>query len=317
MSTLLLRRIGSTMSAGENTAKKMLAWTNEGKERINTLYNEILDEEDEDDEDAEAGSGVKELTAEEINCLELLVNVLRSNKDDDPKYGRVKRILSGGAGNEGAWKDKGCILFSQYFDSALYIVERLSSDFPDVPVGLYAGGDKSGVYKNGSFKKTGKDEIKRLVKTRELTVIVGTDAASEGLNLQALGTLINVVLPWNPTRLEQRKGRIQRIGQTADSIYIYNMRYKGSVEDKVHDKLSGRLQDIYGLLGQIPDVLKDVWVDIALQNEQDAELAINSLPDKNPFKIKYEESIPSMGDWEKCAVVIDKRDEWLELLKGW
>jgi superfamily II DNA/RNA helicase len=52
-----------------------------------------------------------------------------------------------------------------------------------------------------------------MVRAREIRILVGTDAASEGLNLQRLGTLINLDLPWNPTRLEQRKGRIQRIGQ--------------------------------------------------------------------------------------------------------
>jgi superfamily II DNA or RNA helicase len=316
MSTLLLKRIGSTMFAGENTAKKMLAWTAEGKDRLQSLYDEIADEDDDEPEESPQ-SEIKELTAEEIDCLGNLVNVLKSNTDTDPKYNRAKAILIAGVEGEGAWKDKGCILFTQYFDSAVYVAERLSKDLPDAPIGLYAGGDKSGIYKSGLFKKATKDEIKRLVKVRELMILVGTDAASEGLNLQALGTLINIDLPWNPTRLEQRKGRIQRIGQFADSIYIYNMRYKDSVEDKVHSKLSGRLQGIYNLFGQIPDVLEDVWVAIAQNDEIRANLAISKLPTKNPFVVKYESAIPDCGDWEKCAVVLDKQDELKELLKGW
>ena len=75
-------------------------------------------------------------------------------------------------------------------------------------------------------------------------LILGTDAASEGLNLQYLGTLINLDLPWNPSRLEQRKGRIQRIGQLRDTVDIYNMPYAGSVEDRVHQLLSDGLEDI-------------------------------------------------------------------------
>ena len=316
MSTLLLKRIGSTMFAGENTAKKMLTWTAEGKERLESIYEELSDENDDESEEA-VMSEIKELTTEEVDCLEQLVNVLKSNTDTDPKYTRVKAILMHGVDGEGAWKDKGCILFSQYYDSAIYVAERLSVEFTDLTVGLYAGGDKSGLYKGGLFKKVSKDELKRLVKNRELMILVGTDAASEGLNLQALGSLINIDLPWNPTRLEQRKGRIQRIGQLADSIYIYNMRYKDSVEDKVHSKLSGRLQGIYTLFGQIPDVLEDVWVAIAQKNEKQAELVINSLPQKNPFVWKYEETIPDCGDWEKCTVVLDKQDELRELLKAW
>ena len=69
------------------------------------------------------------------------------------------------------------------------------------------------------YKKAGGVKV-----NREIKLLVGTDAASEGLNLQTLSTLINLDLPWNPTRLEQRKGRIQRIGQISDKIHIYNMK---------------------------------------------------------------------------------------------
>ena len=83
---------------------------------------------------------------------------------------------------------------------------------------------------------------------------------SHKLNFQRLGTLINIDLPWNPTRLEQRKGRIQRIGQTRSEIWIANLRYRDSVEDKVHQVLADRLEAIHDLFGQIPDTLEDVWV---------------------------------------------------------
>lgn len=316
MSTLLLRRIGSTMAAGESTAKKILSWTDEGRDRLRSLYDELLDEDDEESDEAEY-SEIKDLRPEEIKCLELLISVLKSNTDTDPKYNHVKAILQSGIEGEGTWKDKGCILFTQYYDSAEYVAQRLSKDFPDLLVGLYAGGDKSGLYVGGNFKKESKDALKKLVKFRELKILIGTDAASEGLNLQTLGSLINIALPWNPTRLEQRKGRIQRIGQLADSIYIYNMRYKDSVEDKVHKKLSGRLKDIHSLFGQIPDVLEDVWIAVAQGDEARAELKINELPTRNPFIEKYETRIPNCGDWEKCAVVLDKEDELKELLRGW
>lgn len=316
MSTLLLKRIGSTMQAGENTAKKMLAWTAEGRATLNSLFEDEY-EEDEDTPDEENHKEIKDLTQEEISCLTKLVAVLKSNSDTDPKYIQARKVLLEGADGEGGWLEKGCILFSQYYDSAMYVASRLSVDLPQTPIGLYAGGEKSGIFSNGILRKETKDELKRLVKTRELKVLVGTDAASEGLNLQTLGTLINIDLPWNPTRLEQRKGRIQRIGQLADQIYIYNMRYKDSVEDKVHQKLSGRLKEIFSLFGQIPDVLEDVWIAIAQNDEAKAELAINKVPEKNPFIIKYEESIPDTGNWEKCALVLDKDEELKELLRGW
>lgn len=315
MSTLMLKRIGSTMLAGENTAKKMLSWTAEGKERLKDLYNDIFDEDDEDNE--EERSEIKELTKEEIECLEKLIKVLKYNKDTDPKYERVLSILQNGVRDEGPWKDKGCIIFSQYYDSVKYVANMLSSEIKDMKIGLYAGGDKSGIFEKGRFIKETKENIKKAVKNHEIKILVGTDAASEGLNLQTLSTLINLDLPWNPTRLEQRKGRIQRIGQISSKILIYNMRYKDSVEDKVHKKLSDRLRSIHDMFGQIPEVLEDVWIAMALNDEKRAEEAINKVPKKNPFEIKYEENIPKTEDWQACTFVLDKSEKLKELLKGW
>src|SRR5207253_2978990 len=99
--------------------------------------------------------------------------------------------------------------------------EALSKDhLPTEPIRLYAGGANSGVLLSGMFKACARDEIKAKVKLGEIRLVVGTDAASEGLNLQRLGTLINLDLPWNPTRLEQRKGRIQRIGQVREEVFV-------------------------------------------------------------------------------------------------
>ncbi len=315
MSTLILKRIGSTMLAGENTAKKMLAWTKEGKEKLKDIYEDVFDEDDEDSE--ENRSEIKDLTYQEVQCLEKLVRVLKNNKDTDPKYGRVLQILQNGVSNEGPWKDKGCIIFSQYFDSARYVAELLSKDLQEMKIALYAGGDKSGIFHQGSFRQETKENIKKAVKNHEIKVLVGTDAASEGLNLQTLSTLINLDLPWNPTRLEQRKGRIQRIGQVSSKILIYNMRYKDSVEDKVHQKLSERLKNIHEIFGQLPEVLEDVWIAMAQNDEKRALDAINQVPKKHPFELKYEQNIPKTEDWQSCAFVLDKQEKYKELLKGW
>jgi Helicase conserved C-terminal domain len=154
-----------------------------------------------------------------------------------------------------------------------------------------------------------------MVHRREVRLLLGTDAASEGLNLQRLGTLIDLDLPWNPTRLEQRKGRIQRIGQLRDQVLVYNMRYKGSVEDRVHQLLSDRLEGIFRLFGQLPDVLEDVWIDVALGQVEHAKMTIDAVPKQHPFEIKYHEMrrVP----WEPYAVVLDSAERKGHLLQGW
>lgn len=316
MSTLVLKRIGSTIIAGESTAKKMLAWTKEGKDILAKEFDTIFDEDDENI-DAET-TDIKNLTSAEVACLRDLVQLLSMNHDKDPKYIRTLEILKNGMGGvDKPWMERGCIIFSQYYDSAYFIAEQLSHDIPEKTIGLYAGGDKSGYFVNGNFIKETKDNLKAKVKAREIKILIGTDAASEGLNLQTLSTLINLDLPWNPTRLEQRKGRIQRIGQESNSIKIFNMRYKDSVEDKVHKVLSSRLNDIYDMFGQIPDTLEDVWIDVAQNNIDAAKDRIDKIPKKNPFNLKYEERIPKTEDWATCSFVLDKSETRNQLLMGW
>lgn len=304
LKTLLLKRVGSTMIAGKNTAEKM-------------LYNWaglVSDEDDEDDDIIEESilhSEIKNITEEERQCLLRFVDTLNANKEKDPKYNLVKKLLI-----EDNWIERGCIIFSQFFDSAYWVAYNLSNDLPNEKIGIYAGGDKSGLIVGGVYEKHSKEEIKQMVKRRELRILIGTDAASEGLNLQTLGTLINIDLPWNPTRLEQRKGRIQRIGQVFDEVYIYNMRYKGSVEDRVHSLLSERLENIHGMFGQIPDVLQDVWIDVALNDIEEAQRKIDAVPKTHPFGLRYHMNVGKV-DWESCVKVLDNKEKRKYLMTGW
>ena len=315
MSTLILKRIGSTIIAGDNTAKRILAWTEAGKEILQEEFDMVFEEDDDFEEEI---SEVKNLTEAEIECLRELIKILSLNRDNDPKYNKVFEILTKGTTEERKpWKDSGCIIFSQYYDSAYFVADKLSIDLKDDYIGLYAGGDKSGYFLNGIFHKDSKDGIKARVKNHETKILVGTDAASEGLNLQTLSTLINLDLPWNPTRLEQRKGRIQRIGQVAETVKIFNMRYKGSVEDKVHKVLSERLKNIKDMFGQIPDTLEDVWIDIALNNIEQAEERIDRIPEQNPFTLKYETGISVSENWEASTLVLDHNEKMKKLLTGW
>jgi superfamily II DNA/RNA helicase len=87
-----------------------------------------------------------------------------------------------------------------------------------------------------------REALKRMVADHDIRIMVATDAACEGLNLQTLGTLINVDLPWNPTRLEQRIGRIKRFGQTRSVVDMLNLVHQGTVDEKVYERLSERMR---------------------------------------------------------------------------
>ncbi len=304
LKTLLLRRLGSTVRAGMITAQKILTQWVQADD----------DEETDDSEDADprqSMAGIGELTEAERRLLHEFINVLEANHDPDPKYEVVYRLLT-----RESWLERGCIIFSQYYDSVWWLAEQLTCDLPDMPIGIYAGGQRSGVILGGVFSRVQREDIKRMVQKREVRLLLGTDAASEGLNLQKLGSLINLDLPWNPTRLEQRKGRIQRIGQEYETVWIYNMRYKDSVEDRLHALLSQRLSSVHAMFGQIPDVLQDVWVAVAQRNEEQVKQTIDAIPAVHPFTARYHEDVEKVA-WETCANVLQATNIRSYLSKGW
>ena len=122
------------------------------------------------------------------------------------------------------------------------------------------------------------------------SILLSTEAAGEGRNLQFCRTMINFDIPWNPMRIEQRVGRIHRIGQTRD-VRIYNLSARGTVEDYLLEILDQKLNmfelvigEMDMILGQIEDerdfedLLVDAWV--GAQNAEDLREKFNQLGDK-------------------------------------
>ena len=293
--TMLLRRMGSTIAAGRLTVTRILdGW--QGR--------------DDDEEDEDRDGQLRTLTIEERRVLLRLIQAMEANLEQDPKLAAVTRLLL-----DDGWLERGCIVFSQYYDSVWWLATQLTPDLADERIGIYAGANRSGVMRNGMFARKRRDELRDAVRRGELRLLLGTDAAAEGLNLQRLGTLINLDLPWNPSRLEQRKGRIQRIGQVRSEVDVYNMRYAGSVENRVHELLSERLENISRLFGQLPDTLEDVWVRVALGQAEEAKRTIDAVPQQHPFELRYREV--RHVDWESCARVLDDDARKRNLSRGW
>ncbi|MFN0299633.1 MAG: helicase-related protein [Burkholderiales bacterium] len=316
--TLLLRRLGSSMETGRRTISKLL-----GEEP------DTPDDEDEDDAEEEApaqvgrppqgASDFKDFTDAERSSLERCLKLLREGGNNDPKLNALVGYLRGTyPGITRRWLDLGCILFSRYYDTVRWIGDEMvkRTEFADMDIGLYAGSNRSGFWREGKFQRCDRNVLKDRVRAGDLKLLLGTDAASEGLNLQRLGTLINIDLPWNPTRLEHRIGRIQRIGQARSEIWIAILRYRGSVEDRVHQVLADRLEAIHELFGQIPDTLEDMWVQVALNDEQAANQLIDrTTATRNPFDAKY--SKVEDADWETCASALNSVSMKKLLSRGW
>lgn len=210
-------------------------------------------------------------------------------------------------------------MFSQYYDTVFWIGSELAKVLPGESIGVYAGAGKSGIFRDTSFASIEREEIKKAVKQRRLRLIVATDAACEGLNLQTLGTLINVDLPWNPSRLEQRLGRIKRIGQARQTVDMLNLVYHDTQDEKVYRVLSRRMKDRYDIFGGLPDSIDDEWIENIekLEEMMDEYIHLRNQA-RDVFELRYKETIdPDKDRWELCSRVLGRRDVVERLSEPW
>jgi len=294
MKNLMEQRICSSIIAGINTANKLL----EGRT--------VSEETDELTLELEAKS------PEEIAVLQRLIDRLKNIKED-PKLEAVIHYL-----DKEQWLSLGVIIFSQYYDTAKWMADSLAAHYPSEVVGLYAGAGKSRLYQSGDSVNIEREALKRMVAEHELKIMVATDAACEGLNLQTLGTLINIDLPWNPTRLEQRIGRIKRFGQTREKVDMLNLVNEQTVDEKVYDRLSERMRDRYDLFGSLPDTIKDEWIDDIETLGEKMDEYIDAQKKANGFDLRYTETMtPSDQDWRDCSQVLSRQDFAKLMIAGW
>ncbi len=146
------------------------------------------------------------------------------------------------------------IVFTQYTDTLNHLRDRLITSYgPELAT--YTGEGGRWYAKSVGKERTTKQELVEAVRSAKVTVLLCTDAASEGLNLQAASKLINYDLPWNPMRVEQRIGRIDRIGQPAPVVEIVNYTIPGTVEEDVYRALAERIDLFDGLVGELQPIL--------------------------------------------------------------
>ena len=112
------------------------------------------------------------------------------------------------------------LVFTQFMDTLEYIRDALQSAYGS-QVGTYSG-HGARLFSEGTWTPVTKDRLTQALARGEISILLCTDAASEGLNLQTASTLVNYDLPWNPMRVEQRIGRIDRINQASRTLSIRN-----------------------------------------------------------------------------------------------
>ena len=151
------------------------------------------------------------------------------------------------------------LVFSRYTDTLLgfidYCEEHLLSD-GNIGYGMYSGGE-IWIRTGDSRVPSSKAGVVEGLNSNALRVLFCSDAASEGLNLQAAGSIINLDVPWNPARLEQRIGRIDRLGQRKAEVRVYNLWYPNSVEAEMYKRLLARKETLELAVGAFPSLVAD------------------------------------------------------------
>jgi SNF2 family DNA or RNA helicase len=197
----------------------------------------------------------KQLIEEEIEALEEFVADL-DRIETDPKIQQLYEDLDelDRSGHNRV------IVFTQYTDTMDFIRNSLVGLLGST-IATYSGrGGELYDTESESWITVGKERVKREFSRDEglVDILVCTDSASEGLNLQECGALINYDLPWNPMRVEQRIGRIDRIGQRFGEVRILNYSYEDTVETDIYDRLDDRIGLFENVVGEMQPILSGV-----------------------------------------------------------
>jgi superfamily II DNA/RNA helicase len=148
------------------------------------------------------------------------------------------------------------IIFTESTETAEYISKNIQDNL-----------HRRVILFNGSMSSTIKDEIRnnfdpnvdKELKADDYDVLVTTDVLAEGMNLHRSNVIINYDLPWNPTKVMQRVGRINRIGTKFDKLYIYNFFPTTNSEDLIHqeDNIVAKIEMFHNMLGEDSKYLTD------------------------------------------------------------
>jgi superfamily II DNA or RNA helicase len=222
-------------------------------EDMEKLEEELLDA-------ATAAQTVEELDAELLDLADL-TQLAKEVRDSgtDKKWTELRTILEDQAFNvdENGWPRK-LIIFTEHRDTLDYLTAKIRT--------LIGKPDAVRAIHGGVRRRERRQITEEFTKNRETQILVATDAAGEGLNLQAAHLMVNYDLPWNPNRIEQRFGRIHRIGQE-EVCRLWNIVASNTREGDVFTRLLIKIEEqrkAYG--GKVFDVLGEAFNDTPLRD---------------------------------------------------
>ena len=167
----------------------------------------------------------------------------------DSKYSTLKEIVEREKNNQ-------IIIFSFFRNTLYYLQSRLKSD--GYSVGLIIGG----------MDLDSRNSVIDDFRENRFQILLSSEVGSTGLDMQFCSRMVNYDLPWNPMVIEQRIGRIDRIGQQAEVINIFNFIYKDTIEEQIYKRLYERIGLFENSLGDLDEILgeKQLYLETEIEN---------------------------------------------------
>ena len=159
-------------------------------------------------------------------------------EEHDSKYRELKRMLTD------IVPDEKVIIFAYYRPTLAYLRRRIMNEGINVAV-IHGGIPNDARW----------EEIERFKDPRGPRVLLSSEVGSEGIDLQFCRVMANYDLPWNPMRVEQRIGRIDRVGQQAKHLSIINFKVRDTIEERLYDRLHSKLERFANSLGDLEAVI--------------------------------------------------------------
>ena len=241
------------VAAGEAAQQILYDASNVDEASIDTDERDILDELQQLSESYDIKDfDVKSLHEDIQHDIEVLTQILEPVQQitttKDAKLQRLKKLL-----DTKPLCDGKRLIFTRYIDTAEYLYQNLESEDTDV---IYSSNkDKQKMV--ARFAPKANPEHRQDTNENEINTLIATDVLAEGLNLQDCGMLINYDLHWNPVRLIQRFGRIDRIGSEFEEIHGFNFLPELGIESNLglQETLRNRIQEIHDTIGEDAAIL--------------------------------------------------------------
>ena len=335
MKGILVKRLESSFYAFRQSVERfILSYTNfinmfnDGTVYISKKANvyDLLDNDDFDkleslvDEEKAHKYDSKDFRKEFIIKLEFDLKILKDiqtqwqSVDTDPK---LEQFIVDLKANKTLKKNK-LVIFTESKETGDYIFEALLKEFPDQVLFYSSKGGRHTNNKTMSNHNVARDMIqanfdpnrKPKEQTNNLRILIATDILAEGINLHRSNILINYDLPWNPTRVLQRVGRVNRLGSQFKNVFIYNF-FPTTHSDEhlgLEINITNKIQMFHDILGEDAKYLSD-------GEEFGSQELFNTLNNKKSYSGEDEEGDSELKYLEMMRKIRDENPDLFEKIK--